>query len=57
MLTLDTNGIADEDEPFIDVCYVSDMLVNMIAGDSQQLGMPTPLVLANSLRCIYAVEF
>lgn len=36
---LDTNGIADEDEPFVDVCYVSDMLVNMITGDSQQLGI------------------
>ncbi len=35
---LDTNGIADEDDPFVDVCYVSDMLVNMITGDSQQLG-------------------
>ena len=28
----------DEDEPFVDVCYISDMLVNMITGDSQQFG-------------------
>ena len=35
---LDTHGLDDEDEPCIDVCYISDMLVNMIAGDTQQLG-------------------
>ena len=29
----------NEDEPFVDVCYISDMLVNMIASDSQHLGM------------------
>lgn len=39
MLTVDTNGVMDEDEPFVDVCYISDMLVNMINGDSQQFGI------------------
>jgi hypothetical protein len=34
----DTNGVTDEDEPYVDICYISDMLVNMIAGDSQQIG-------------------
>ena len=33
------NGNIDEDEPFVDVCYISDMLVNMIAGDCQQIGI------------------
>jgi hypothetical protein len=32
----------DEDEPFVDVCYISDMLVNMITGDSQQFGINLP---------------
>lgn len=44
MLTPDTHGLDDEDEPSIDVCYVSDMLVNMIAGDTQQIGTPTPVI-------------
>jgi hypothetical protein len=42
MLTEDTNGVSDEDEPFVDICYISDMLVNMITGDSQQIGDFTP---------------
>jgi hypothetical protein len=37
-LIVDTNGLEDEDDPLIDVCYVSDMLVNMIAADAQQPG-------------------
>jgi hypothetical protein len=37
-LTVDTHGLDDEDEPSIDVCYISDMLVNMIAADALQLG-------------------
>jgi hypothetical protein len=37
-VNIDTDGLADEDEPLIDVCYISDMLVNMIAGDTQQFG-------------------
>ena len=44
MLTPDTHGLDDEDEPCIDVCYVSDMLVNMIAGDTQQIGNPTLII-------------
>jgi len=37
-LMVDTKEEIDEDEPFVDVCYISDLLVNLIAGDSQQLG-------------------
>ena len=37
-----SNGLADEDEPLLDVCYISDMLVNMIAGDTQQFGLSFP---------------
>jgi hypothetical protein len=39
---VDTKGEIDEDEPFVDVCYISDLLVNLIAGDSQQIGILTP---------------
>jgi hypothetical protein len=39
MLTKDTREDIDDDEPFIDVCYISDMLVNMITCDSQQFGI------------------
>ena len=39
LLTWDTDAEIDEDEPFVDVCYISDMLVNMITGDSQQIGI------------------
>jgi len=40
---VDTKAEIDEDEPFVDVCYISDILVNLIAGDSQQLGFPITL--------------
>jgi hypothetical protein len=36
---LDTNGDMNEDEPYVDICYISDMLVNMIASDCQQFGI------------------
>jgi hypothetical protein len=39
VVDLDTNGDMNEDEPYVDICYISDMLVNMIASDSQQFGM------------------
>jgi hypothetical protein len=39
MLTEDTQEEIDEDEPFLDVCLLSDMLVNMITGDTQQFGI------------------
>ena len=29
----------NEDEPFVDICYVADMLDNMIAGDTLQFGI------------------
>jgi hypothetical protein len=38
----DTKEEIDEDEPFVDVCYISDLLVNLIAGDCQQIGILTP---------------
>jgi len=28
-----------EDEPFVDICYVADMLDNMIASDTLQFGI------------------
>lgn len=39
---VDMKEDVDEDEPFVDVCYISDLLVNLIAGDSQQIGILTP---------------
>lgn len=42
---LDTSVDMNEDEPFVDVCYISDMLVNMIASDSQHLGMDSMIEL------------
>jgi len=38
LVDVDTNGEIDDDEPFVDVCYLSDMLVNMIHCDTQQTG-------------------
>ena len=41
---LDNSDDLDNDEPFVDISYVSDMLVNMIAGDTQQIGNPTLII-------------
>jgi hypothetical protein len=46
----------------VNVCYISDLLVNLIAGDSQQLGslFSTWIEMnANGGRCrgIYTMEF
>lgn len=39
LLTRDTHEEIDEDEPLVDVSYISDILVNMITGDDQQIGI------------------
>jgi hypothetical protein len=49
-LMIDTKDEVDADEPAVDVCYISDLLVNLISGDSQQIGIlhnPTKLTFAD----------
>jgi hypothetical protein len=56
LLTLDTKEEIDEDEPLVDVCYISDILVNMITGDSQQIGINVSLPSLIDRR-VHTVEF